>query len=53
MFGTQIDDSVTMTTPVRADLDVTRTNIHVHPLEWFSAVIGRILVVLGFSERCG
>ena len=51
MFGTQIDDSVTMTTPVRADLDVTRTNIHVHPFEWFTAVIGWILVMFDFSER--
>ena len=28
MFGTQIDDPVTTTTPLKADLIVTGTNIH-------------------------
>ena len=44
-FYTQVGGSMTMTMPVRADPAVTRTDIRVHPIEWFSTVF---LSILGF-----
>ena len=45
-FYTQVGGSMTMTMPVRADPAVTRTNISVHPIEWFSVLF------LGSGPSC-
>ena len=46
MFGTQIDDPVTMTTPLKADPVVTGAKIHglqIDPIIWVN-LIGSVLI---------
>ena len=50
-FYTQVGGSMTMTMPVRADPAVTRTNIRVHPIEWFSTVFCRYWFLFSFKAN--